>query len=104
MQHQFPPIAEKKGLAPGRRVARHHLDLVVLPVHVRADPAEVWGQCFLLEDRLREQVVGKFFELAALAVDAKAKGREVTLTLTDFVIPPDDVPEEVRGAVKHWSQ
>jgi adenine-specific DNA-methyltransferase len=30
--------------------------------------------------------------------------RLVTLTLTDFVIPPDDVPEEVRTAVKHWSQ
>ena len=27
-----------------------------------------------------------------------------TLKLTDFVIPPDDVPEDVRKAVKHWSQ
>jgi adenine-specific DNA-methyltransferase len=31
-------------------------------------------------------------------------GAEVTLTLTDFVIPPDDVPEEVSRAIKHWSQ
>jgi adenine-specific DNA-methyltransferase len=68
----------------------------------------------------------KFFELAALGVEVKTNGkrkpphprplspeagargenckREVTLTLTDFVIPPDDVPEEVREAVKHWSQ
>ncbi len=45
-----------------------------------------------------------FFELAALAVDVKKKGRAVTLTLTDFVIPPDDVPAEVQQAVKHWSQ
>ena len=28
----------------------------------------------------------------------------MTLRLTDFVIPPDDVPEDVRKAVKHWSQ
>lgn len=26
------------------------------------------------------------------------------LSLTDFVIPPDDVPEDVRRSVKHWSQ
>jgi hypothetical protein len=46
----------------------------------------------------------KFFELAALGVGATAKAKEVTLTLSEFVIPPDDVPEEVRQAVKHWSQ
>ena len=45
-----------------------------------------------------------FFELAALSVELKAHGREVTLKLTDFVIPPDDVPEDARKAVKHWSQ
>ena len=45
-----------------------------------------------------------FFELAALGVEAKAKGCNVTLALTDFIIPPDDVPEEVRTAVKHWRQ
>ncbi len=26
------------------------------------------------------------------------------MTLADFVIPSDDVPAEVRGAIKHWSQ
>ncbi|MBM4422689.1 MAG: hypothetical protein FJ030_04770 [Chloroflexi bacterium] len=51
-----------------------------------------------------------FFELAALSVDVKvgaARGaarRDVTLTLTDFVIPPDDVPEEAQKAVRHWAQ
>ena len=29
---------------------------------------------------------------------------EMTLKLTDFVIPLDDVPEEARKAIKHWSQ
>ena len=46
----------------------------------------------------------KFFELAALSVDVKANKRNVFLKLKDFVIPPDDVPEDARKAVKHWSQ
>jgi DNA modification methylase len=46
----------------------------------------------------------KFFELGALSVDLKAKKREVTLKLSDFVIPTDDIPVEVRKAIKHWSQ
>lgn len=45
-----------------------------------------------------------FFELGALSVEIKADRRNVVLKLTDFVIPPDDVPEEARRAVKHWSQ
>jgi adenine-specific DNA-methyltransferase len=46
----------------------------------------------------------KFFELAALSVDVKKSKRDVTLTLSDFVIPPDDVPQDVQKAIKHWSQ
>jgi adenine-specific DNA-methyltransferase len=45
-----------------------------------------------------------FFELGALKVDRKVKKRELTLTISDFVIPTDDVPQEVRPAIKHWSQ
>ncbi len=62
----------------------------------------------VMDRRAVEQGEIKFFELAALAVDVASGGRKspgsVTLTLTDFVIPPDDVPEEVRESVKHWSQ
>lgn len=58
----------------------------------------------VMDKRAVEQGDISFFELAALGVGVKAKGREATLTLTDFVIPPDDVPDEVRAAVKHWSQ
>jgi hypothetical protein len=66
----------------------------------------------VMDKRAVDQGEIKFFELAALGVEVKNNGkrkngngkREVTLTLTDFVIPPDDVPEEVREAVKHWSQ
>ena len=58
----------------------------------------------------------KFFELGALSVEVDVgAGRDapkggsrtaptVTLRLTDFVIPIDDIPEEVRKAIKHWSQ
>lgn len=58
----------------------------------------------VLEKKAVEQGDIKFFELASLSVDCKAKGREVTLKLKDFVIPPDDVPEDVQKAISHWSQ
>jgi len=58
----------------------------------------------VMDKRAVEQGDVRFFELAALAVEVKTREREVTLRLTDFVIPPDDVPEEARRAVKHWSQ
>jgi adenine-specific DNA-methyltransferase len=57
-----------------------------------------------MDKRAVEQGDIHFFELAALSVAAKAEKREVKLALTDFVIPPDDVPEDVRRTVKHWSQ
>jgi len=58
----------------------------------------------VMDKKAVEQGDIKFFELAALAVDVKQRGRTVTLKLTDFVIPPDEVPEEVQKAIKHWSQ
>jgi adenine-specific DNA-methyltransferase len=58
----------------------------------------------VLEKKAVEQGDVHFFELGALKVEAKTKKRELTLTLSDFVIPLDDVPAEVRGAIKHWSQ
>jgi adenine-specific DNA-methyltransferase len=45
-----------------------------------------------------------FYELAALSVGLTQKGREVKVQLTDFVIPLDDVPDEVQKAVTNWSQ
>jgi hypothetical protein len=58
----------------------------------------------VLDKRAVEQGDIHFFELGALSVDLKVKKRDVTLQLTDFVISPDDVPEEARQAIKHWSQ
>lgn len=70
----------------------------------------------VLEKKAVEQGDIKFFELAALTTHICQKdregfdgreqqhGRHVTITLADFVVPPDDVPEEVQRAVRHWSQ
>ncbi|HEX7422931.1 MAG TPA: DNA methyltransferase, partial [Terriglobales bacterium] len=58
----------------------------------------------VLEKRAVEQGDIRFFELAALSVDLKIKKREVSLTLTDFLVSPDDIPEDVRRAIKHWGQ
>jgi adenine-specific DNA-methyltransferase len=58
----------------------------------------------VLEKKAVEQGDIKFFELGALSVDTKLKKRELVIELTDFVIPIDDVPEEARKSIKHWSQ
>ncbi len=58
----------------------------------------------VMDKRAAEQGDIKFFELAALSVEVKTNKRNVFLRLKDFVIPPDDVPDEVRKVVKHWSQ
>ena len=58
----------------------------------------------VLERKAVEKGDVRFFELGALTLDMKQKGREATLKLADFIIPTDDIPEEVRRAVKHWSQ
>jgi adenine-specific DNA-methyltransferase len=58
----------------------------------------------VLDKKAVEQGDVKFFELGALSVDVKQKGRNVTLKVADFVIPTDDIPEEARKAIKHWSQ
>jgi len=58
----------------------------------------------LLEKKAVEQGDIKFFELAALSVAVKRKARVVTLEMTDFIIPLDDVPEDVQKAVTHWEQ
>ena len=58
----------------------------------------------VLEKKAVEQGDVKFFELGALSVEPKQKGRELALKLTDFVIPIDDMPEEARKAIKQWRQ
>jgi adenine-specific DNA-methyltransferase len=57
-----------------------------------------------LDKKAVDQGDVKFFELGALSVDVKVQKREVKLTLKDFAIPVDDIPIDVRKAIKHWSQ
>jgi adenine-specific DNA-methyltransferase len=58
----------------------------------------------VLDKRAVEQGDVHFFELAGLDVKVKKQGKKVELGLKEFVIPPDDVPEDVRTAITHWSQ
>src|ERR1700676_2215894 len=58
----------------------------------------------VLDKKAVEQGDVQFFELGALSVEPKTKARECNIRLTDFVIPTDDIPEEARKAIKHWSQ
>lgn len=79
-------------------VAKQQAALAKLDVRFVRIPREV------LEKRAVEQGDIRFFELAALAVDVVVKGRCVSLTLSDFVIPLDDVPEDVQRAITNWTQ
>jgi DNA modification methylase len=59
----------------------------------------------VLEKKAVEQGDIRFFELAALSTCVTPeKGRTVRVELTDFLVPPDDVPEDVQRAITHWSQ
>lgn len=70
-----------------------------IDVRFRKIPREV------LEKKAVDQGDIRFFELAALSVGAATKPRHtVELTLKDFIIAPDDVPQEVMSAITHWSQ
>jgi DNA modification methylase len=79
-------------------VAKQQANAANIQMHFLRIPRDV------MDKRAVEQGDIRFFELAALSVDVKANKRNVFLKLTDFVIPPDDVPEEARKAVRHWSQ
>jgi hypothetical protein len=45
-----------------------------------------------------------FFELRAFDVKHSVKKRVATIELVDFMMPAEDLPDDVRRAVKHWSQ
>jgi adenine-specific DNA-methyltransferase len=58
----------------------------------------------VLERKAVDQGDIKFFEMASLGVKVKTSKNNVSLTLDNFMIPPDDVPQEVQGKITHWSQ
>jgi len=79
-------------------VARQTADKAGIDIHFVRIPREV------LDKRAVEQGDVRFFELAALEVDVSRQGREVTLRLSNFIIPTDDVPDDVQRAITDWSQ
>ena len=79
-------------------VAKQQAALAGIAVRFVRIPREV------LEKKAVEQGDIKFFELAALAVQSRVTARSVALELTDFVIPLDDVPQEIQRAITHWEQ
>lgn len=58
----------------------------------------------VLEKKAVEQGDIKFYELASLNIKSKTEKKKASITLHDFIIPPDDVPQEVQGKITHWSQ
>jgi len=58
----------------------------------------------VLDKRAVEQGDVRFYELAALAVDVDVKTRRADVALTDFIIPLDDVPDDVQRGISDWSQ
>jgi len=58
----------------------------------------------VLEKRAVEQGDIKFYELASLSVKTIVTGNNLTIRLTDFIVPPDDVPKDVQTNITHWQQ
>ncbi len=58
----------------------------------------------VLDRRAVEQGDVHFFELASLDASVKTSGRKAAVTISDFVIPADDVPADIQKGIKHWSQ
>jgi adenine-specific DNA-methyltransferase len=58
----------------------------------------------VLEKKAVDQGDIKFYELASLGVKIKTNKLALSVTLDNFIIPPDDVPEDVQGKITHWSQ
>ena len=79
-------------------VAKQEAERAGIEVRFWRIPREV------LEKRAVEQGDIRFFELAALSVNVASKARSVTISITDFVIPLDDVPDDVLRAITGWTQ
>ena len=58
----------------------------------------------VLEKKAVDQGDIKFYELASLTVKTKTNKLGAGITLDNFIIPPDDVPEDVQDKITHWSQ
>jgi adenine-specific DNA-methyltransferase len=68
-------------------------------VSVKRIPSDVLDKKALKDIQAKD-----FFELRALSVQASVDERVASVALVDFMMPSEDLPEDVRKAVKHWSQ
>jgi DNA modification methylase len=58
----------------------------------------------VLEKKAVEQGDIRFYELASLTIKSRIESKKLTISLENFIIPPDDVPQEVQSKITHWSQ
>ena len=59
----------------------------------------------VMDRRAVEQGEITFFELAALALEVSSAPKCVaSVELRDFIVPADDVPQDVQQSITHWSQ
>ncbi len=56
----------------------------------------------VLEKKAVDQGDIKFYELASLNIKTKIAKNQLTVTLDNFIIPPDDIPEDVKRSITHW--
>jgi len=70
-------------------------------VKFRRIPRDVLEKAAVDQGDIQER---DFFELRALSTKLSKQKRRVCVQLTDFILPSEDLPEDVAKAVKHWSQ
>jgi adenine-specific DNA-methyltransferase len=58
----------------------------------------------VLEKKAVEQGDIRFYELAALQLDSLVNGKNLNIEIKNFMVAPDDVPEDIQRAITHWSQ
>jgi hypothetical protein len=58
----------------------------------------------VLEKKAVEQGDIKFYELASLTLETQSDVKKLTVNLDNFIVPPDDIPQEIQGKITHWSQ
>jgi 16S rRNA G966 N2-methylase RsmD len=72
-------------------------------VHVqfRRIPREILDKRAVDQGDIQEK---DFFELRIFSTKTKQEKRSLTVTLTDFMMPAEDLPADVKASVTHWSQ
>lgn len=58
----------------------------------------------VLEKKAVEQGDIKFYELASLDIKVQVNKKKASIIIDNFIIPTDDIPDEVRSGITHWSQ